>query len=344
MSVADFLNRSMAKTGHSVLQQQHRCLEERMKLLELNMDSALKMIDQIATAVDWNSMGLKNLLSSISEHSLQFQKVINGLSAQLNDIRNSLQKVPLIRFDEEPIGKSAQVVTSKETNSKVIEEIQQTNGSPIDDEEKNSRSSSFDKSPAREVENKPLDQQSLGDHSITPEELTEIAKQVRDLEISMLDQNVKQIPKFPSSIGRPLAAAHLDEEVLSDSEFGVPREEESATIVNNPDDLLKTFKDVKLFEWKEPDKSILPLGHGDLKFKKEDGTLSINFISDNKLFNYWVNVDLRFKIIGKNAVMFDCYGGSEDAPIKILLSILPGPSSAEDLFNFIEENFAVSNV
>jgi len=180
------------------------------------------------------------------------------------------------------------------------------------------------------------------------EELAEISKQFHDLEISMPNQDVKQVPVFPSSTGSPLSAVLSDNEILSDSEFDFPRAKETGykeptTIVNDPNDLPNVFKDVKFFEWKEPDKSVLLVGHGGLNFKKENGKLSVKFISDNKLFNYWMDFDLRFKIIGKNAVMFDCYGGSEDATIKILLSILPGPSSAKDLFNFLDENFAGSN-
>jgi len=122
MSFANFLNRSMAQTDHSVVQQQYRCLEERMKLFELNMDSALKMIEQIRTAADQTSILLVKLRASASERSLYSQQVIDRLSLQLNDIRNSLQEIPLICFDEGIIGKLAQV----KNDSTFIEEIQQT--------------------------------------------------------------------------------------------------------------------------------------------------------------------------------------------------------------------------
>jgi len=344
MSVADFLNRSIAQTAKSMLQQQYRYLEERMKLFELNMNSTLKMIEQVATAIDRNSILLDKFLSSASEHSLQSQQVIDRLSLQLNEIQTSLQKIPLIRIDTETIGKSDQFKDSK-NGSKFIDEIQQANDNPADDEEKKSRSPSS----ARDLEKKELlDQQSWSGGLLMSEDLTVMAKQFHDLEISTFNQDVKQVPA--SSIGNPLTEVHSDNEILSDSEFDVPRAKEpihevpieSPNTVNDKKDLLEVFKNVELFEWREPDKSILPRGQGDLKFKKEDGKLSVKFMLDKKLLNYWMNVDFRFKKIRKNAVMFDCRGGSEDAPTKILLSVLPGPSNAEELFDFLDENFTVS--
>jgi len=312
-----------------------------MKLFELNMNSTLKMIEQVSTAIDQNSILLDKLLSSSAEHSLQSQQVIDRLSLQLIDIQMSLQKIPVIHVDA--IGKSAQVKDSK-NDSKLIEEIQQANDKPNDDGEKKSRSSS----PARDLEQKePLDQQAWSGGSLMSEDLVVMEKQFHDLEIGTFNQDVKQFP--PSSIGNPLTEVHSDNKILSDSEFNVPRAKEpihevpieSPNTVNDQKDLLEVFKNVKLFEWREPDKSILTLGQGDLKFKKEDGKLSVKFMSDKKLFNYWMNVDLRFKKIGENAVMFDCCGGSEDAPIKLFLSVLPEPSDADKLFNFLDENFAV---
>jgi len=80
------------------------------------------MIEQNRTAADQTSILLVKLRASASERSLYSQQVIDRLSLQLNDIRNSLQEIPLICFDEGIIGKLAQV----KNDSTFIEEIQQT--------------------------------------------------------------------------------------------------------------------------------------------------------------------------------------------------------------------------
>jgi len=70
------------------MQQQLKCLEERVKLVEFKVDTAISVIGDVVVAIDRNYMRLNEVLDS----SLNSQQNFDGLSVQLRDIQDFLQK------------------------------------------------------------------------------------------------------------------------------------------------------------------------------------------------------------------------------------------------------------
>jgi hypothetical protein len=89
------------------MQQQYKCLEERVSLVEMKMDEALSAIEGVSIAVGQNAMILNEALSAISELSLHSQKSFDGLSAQLKEMQGTFQNGP-----SNPIGANSKAERS----------------------------------------------------------------------------------------------------------------------------------------------------------------------------------------------------------------------------------------
>jgi hypothetical protein len=343
MSVIGFLDRSMSQAGnfpsYSVVQQQYKCLDERMKLFEMKIDTALNAIGEVAVAVDRNATLLNEALTTDSERSPNSQQAFDGISAQLKEIQNELQKMSLIRVGPSSEGDVEVASSRKATEGSVF-----TESAPVQNE-KNSRNVSafghtnqlvngnLSERGDKKQDSSSSSTSSYGGNTERVNKLKDLSNGESDMRegngagnfSSPKNDEISAVPQKPGKKPQKLAK-------IPTFKGSVIKEEPGKCV---------SYKDMKLCEWKPSSKTIETLGQGHLKFQAKNQEIMVKFTSSNKVLNYKMTAGSNRTIVGerKDAVLFHCCEGLEGSnPVKMLLTTFPSPSVAEDLVRFLDYN------